>query len=102
MKRYFKFIILISLLSPSLLFADQSTRPEGLKLSNFQFGPFNRWSFSHLREVLPTVNIEHSDGQTLKLKKSKKYTENFHLDYDGQTQLIDEIAKNGLSMGSSS
>ena len=93
MKRHFKFIILIAFLSPSIIFADQSTRPEDVSLSNFQFGPFNRWSFSHLREVLPTVNIEHSDGQILKLKKSKKYTENFDLDYDGQTQFIDEIAK---------
>ena len=93
MKRHFKFIILIAFLSPSIIFADQSTRPEDVSLSNFQFGPFNRWSFSHLREVLPTVNIEHSDGQILKLKKSKKYTENFDLDYYGQTQFIDEIAK---------
>ena len=91
MKRHFKYIILIVFLSPSFVFADQSTRPEDVSLSNFQFGPFNRWSFSHLREVLPTVNIEHRDGQILKLKKSKKYTENFILDYDGQTQFIDKI-----------
>ncbi len=93
MRRYFKYIILIALLSPSIVFADQSARPKDVNLSNFQFGPFNRWSFSHLREVLPTVNIEHSVEQTLKLKKSKKYTENFDLDYDGQIQFIDEIAK---------
>ena len=93
MRRYFKYIILIALLSASIVFADQSVRPKDVNLSNFQFGPFNRWSFSHLREVLPTVNIEHSVEQTLKLKKSKKYTENFDLDYDGQTQFIDEIAK---------
>jgi len=93
MRRYFKYIILITLLSPYLVFADQSTRPKDVNLSNFQFGPFNRWSFSHLREVLPTVNIEHSVEQTLKLKKTKKYTENFDLDYDGQTQSINEIAE---------
>ena len=93
MRRYFKYIILIALLSASIVFADQSVRPKDVNLSNFQFGPFNRWSFSHLREVLPTVNIEHSVEQTLKLKKSKKYTENFDLDYDGQTQFIDKIAK---------
>ena len=85
MRRYFKYIILIALLSPSIVFADQSARPKDVNLSNFQFGPINRWSFSHLREVLPTVNIEHSDGNSLKLKKNKKYTENFNLDYDAQT-----------------
>jgi CubicO group peptidase (beta-lactamase class C family) len=94
MRRYFKYIILIALLSPSIVFPDQSARPKDVNLSNFQFGPFNRWSFSHLREVLPTVNIEHGDEKTLKLKKSKKYTENFDLDYDGQTQSINEIAEN--------
>ena len=66
MRRYFKYIILIALLSPSIVFADQSARPKDVNLSNFQFGPFNRWSFSHLREVLPTVNIERSVEQTLK------------------------------------
>ena len=37
----------------------QGGRPESLTLSNFQFGPQNRWSFSHPDEVLPTSSIEH-------------------------------------------
>lgn len=79
-------------LFPTSTYPDQISRPKDLNLSNFQFGPSNRWSFSHLREVLPTVNIEHSEEHALKLKKNKKYNENFDLDYDGQTQSINDIA----------
>jgi len=35
--------------------AEQSGRPDDLKIANFQFGPHNRWAFSHVREVIPTV-----------------------------------------------
>ncbi len=60
-----KTVILLGLLSGVLCSAackaEQSARPDNLTLSNFQFGPENRWAFSHLREVLPTGNIEH-DG----------------------------------------
>ena len=92
-KTYMILINLILMMFMSNGFSNENIRPNNLTLSNFQFGPINRWSFSHLREVLPTVNIEHSYGQTLKLKKSKNYTNNFSLNYDGQIQSIDEIVK---------
>jgi hypothetical protein len=53
--------------------AEQGGRPDYVTLSNFQFGPVNRWSFSHLREVLPTVNIEHDSERVLALEQSDSF-----------------------------
>lgn len=77
----------------SVCLAEQGGRPENLTLSNFQFGPENRWSFSHIREVLPTVNIEHDGNRVLALQKSSKYVTDFSAHFKGQDRAIDEIAK---------
>ena len=72
----------------------ESNRPDNLSLSNFQFGPVNRWSFSHIREVLPTVNIEHDSESIFKLQRSKAFIKNFSIYHEDRLQEIDEIAKN--------
>jgi len=92
-KTYAVLIYLILMLFMSNGFSNENNRPNNLTLSNFQFGPINRWSFSHIREVIPTVNIERSQDRVLNLKKSQNYTDNFSLNYDGQTQSINEIVK---------
>ncbi len=92
-KTYVILINLIFMMFMSKSFSNENIRPNNLTLSNFQFGPINRWSFSHIREVIPTVNIEHSHDMVLNLKKSRNYTDNFSLNYDGQIQSIDEIVK---------
>ncbi|MBO6504706.1 MAG: serine hydrolase [Kordiimonadaceae bacterium] len=35
----------------------QDNRPEGVTGATWQFGPLNRWAYTHLREVLPTKDI---------------------------------------------
>ena len=92
-KTYAILITLILMMFMSNGFSNENNRPNNLTLSNFQFGPINRWSFSHIREVIPTVNIERSQDRVLNLKKSQNYTHNFSLNYDGQTQSINEIVK---------
>ena len=92
-KTYAILINLILMMFVSNGFSNENNRPNNLTLSNFQFGPINRWSFSHIREVIPTVNIERSQDRVLNLKKSQNYTDNFSLNYDGKTQSINEIVK---------
>ena len=88
-----KLSVIIGFLVASIVCAENN-RPYDLSLSNFQFGPVNRWSFSHIREVLPTVNIEHNNEGVSKLLKSKAYIKNFSIDHEDRLQEIDEIAKN--------
>lgn len=88
-----KLSLIIGLIMVSIVNAE-SNRPDNLSLSNFQFGPVNRWSFSHIREVLPTVNIEHDSESVFKLQASKALIRNFSIYHEDRLQEIDEIAKN--------
>ncbi|MDN5858001.1 MAG: beta-lactamase family protein [Pseudonocardia sp.] len=36
-------------------------------LANWQLPPFNRWAFSHLREIVPTQRISHGTGDSMAL-----------------------------------
>jgi len=91
-----KVVVTLTLLAGGLLqhasLAEQSGRPQDLTLAEFQFGPFNRWTFSHMREVLPTVNIPRDSERMLPLRKSKQYVADFAVDFQGRRQGIDEIA----------
>lgn len=93
----YKIAILLGLISgifsSSTCLAQQGGRPADLTLAGFQFGLQNRWSFSHIREVLPTVNIEHDGNRVLVLERSSKYVGDFSLRFDGREQSIDEIAQ---------
>ena len=73
--------------------AQSNARPDTLTLSNFQFGPENRWAFSHLREVLPTVNIEHNSNQVLVLERNRNSVDDFSINFEGREQSIDEIVQ---------
>lgn len=35
----------------------QDGRPEGVTGATWQFGPLNRWAYTHIREILPTKDI---------------------------------------------
>ena len=72
--------------------AEQSGRPENLTLEAFQFGPVNRWTFSHMREVLPTVNIPRDPNRILPLRNSDDLVSDFSIAFQGRDQSIDEIA----------
>ena len=74
--------------------AEQSRKPKSLTLENFQFGPQNRWAFSHLREVLPTANIQRDPQRMLALKRSESIVYDFNIDFQGRSQGIDEVARN--------
>jgi CubicO group peptidase (beta-lactamase class C family) len=73
--------------------AAQSGRPDGVTLENFQFGPHNRWAFSHIREVIPTTNIPHDNERVLTLERHDQATDNRVIEWQGRSQSLDEIAE---------
>lgn len=38
-------------------------------LGNWQYGPYNRWAFQHVRELIPTVVVARGDGAVAPLPK---------------------------------
>lgn len=85
-------IIVLTLIAAKVAYADYSGRPDGLTLENFQVGPHNRWAFSHIREVIPTVNIPHDDQHVLPLTRSAAAVDDFSLTFQGKTQSFDALA----------
>lgn len=50
--------------------AQDLERPADISLETLQFGPHNRWAFSHLREMITTVNISKDKDFTRPLAGS--------------------------------
>ena len=86
-------VCLVAFVTIGATHAEQSGRPDELRLSNFQFGPHNRWAFSHIREFMPTVNIPHSHGSVLELKERQSAKNNFSLNFQGKEQDLLEIVQ---------
>jgi len=93
MVRYLKALgLAMGLLFGASVSAEQSGRPDDLRIADFQFGPNSRWAFSHVREVLPTVNIAHDRHRILELERSQHASDDFALEFQGKNQRLDEIA----------
>ena len=91
-------LLTIWLLGQSIAVAEKSRRPDNLTLASFQFGPLNRWAFSHMREVIPTVNIPRDPTRFLVLENSSDLVTDFALKFQGHEQSIDHIAEQQSSM----
>ncbi|MDH4071930.1 MAG: beta-lactamase family protein [Gammaproteobacteria bacterium] len=85
--------LLTGVLLHTACLAEQSGRPADLTLAGFQFGPDNRWTFSHMREVLPTVNIERDAARMLVLARSDNAVSDFSVIFQDREQTIDKIAE---------
>ncbi len=72
--------------------AQDLERPTDISLETLQFGPHNRWAFSHLREMITTVNIPHDKGFTRPLAGSAVKPQDVMIDWKGsQTRLTDVL-----------
>ncbi len=80
------------LLMAGAVHAQQDGRPPGLNLANFQYAPYNRWGFSHVREVIPTANIAHDNQRVLALDTSPGAGQDVSFLYRGKQQQLDAIA----------
>ena len=85
-------ILITGVIGPSISSAEESDRPTNLTLESFQFGPVNRWTFSHMREIIPTVNIPRDTNRFLVLNNSDDLVADFSVEFQGRKQSIDEIA----------
>lgn len=72
--------------------AQDLERPADISLETLQFGPHNRWAFSHLREMITTVNISKDKDFTRPLAGSAVKPEDVVINWQGsQTDLTDVL-----------
>jgi CubicO group peptidase (beta-lactamase class C family) len=73
--------------------AQDLERPADISLETLQFGPHNRWAFSHLREMITTVNISKDKDFTRSLPSSAVEPQDVIINWKGsQTNLTDVLA----------
>lgn len=72
--------------------ADQ--RPEGLDGATWQFGPLNRWAYTHIREILPTKNIANNPDSIRPLPGIQSAKSDLLITIDGREILLSEAMKN--------
>jgi 6-aminohexanoate-oligomer exohydrolase len=51
-------LFLVTTFAPA--FASDDNRPAGVAGDTWQFGPLNRWTYTHIREILPTKDIPNA------------------------------------------
>lgn len=52
--------VLIGMLFNGAAVATDDSRPPGVAGDTWQFGPLNRWAYTHIREILPTKDIPNA------------------------------------------
>ena len=60
-------------------------RPPGLDGANWQFGPLNRWAYTHLREVLPTKAIPRDSQRLEPIPGLDAVADRIELELGGET-----------------
>ena len=65
-------------------------RPAGVTGETWQFGPLNRWAYSHLREVLPTRDIPNDYRTVRPLPGVDAAASNLDLIIDGESERLSE------------
>ncbi|GAB5412626.1 MAG: serine hydrolase [Congregibacter sp.] len=70
-------------------------RPVGLTGENWQFGPLNRWAYTHLREVLPTKDIPNDYAAVISLPRLNTARRDLRLSVSGEdTTLAEAMERN--------
>lgn len=71
--------------------ADQ--RPPGLTGETWQFGPLNRWAYTHIREILPTKEIPNDIDRVIPIPGIEKAASDLRIRIDGDYLQLSEAMK---------
>jgi hypothetical protein len=71
--------------------ADQ--RPPGLSGENWQFGPLNRWAYTHIREILPTKVIPNDSMAVRPLPGIDKADDDVSIVLDGKPTRLSAVMR---------
>jgi CubicO group peptidase (beta-lactamase class C family) len=71
--------------------ADQ--RPPGLTGETWQFGPLNRWAYTHIREILPTKEIPNDIDRVIPIPGIEQAASDLSIRIDGDSLQLSEAMK---------
>ena len=71
--------------------ADQ--RPEGVTGATWQFGPLNRWAYTHMNEVLPSKHIRSNPAAINPLEGRDSAVDDIGLSVDGEETTLADLVE---------
>ena len=89
------FIVFASILLSVNIDASEvsDNRPPGVTGETWQFGPLNRWAYTHIREILPTKNIANNPSFIQPIPGIEEAKKDLQINFDGQSVLLSELMK---------
>ena len=66
-------VVLLAILGGINASAVTDSRPGGITGATWQYGPLNRWAYTHIREILPTKNIANDNNLVHTKNKNNIY-----------------------------
>lgn len=83
-----RFVITFVLVFAGINPISADPRPEGVTGETWQFGPLNRWAYTHLREILPTRDIPNDYRMVRPLPGIEVAADNLDLVIGGEHQSL--------------
>jgi hypothetical protein len=69
------------------------SRPPGINGETWQFGPHNRWAYTHIREILPTKDILNDSSFVQPIPGLKDAKKDLSIKFSGQTTRLSAVMR---------
>ena len=86
-------ILLLTILGSINASTVDDNRPDGITGETWQFGPLNRWAYTHIREILPTKNIANDSNFVQPIVGLNTAKDNLSINLDGKTVKLSDVMK---------
>lgn len=73
--------------------AAEDSRPDGVAGDTWQFGPLNRWTYTHIREILPTKDIPNEHRAVRPIAGLGHIEDDLTISLGGKSMLLSEVMK---------
>jgi len=87
-------ILLLTILGSINASTVDDNRPDGITGETWQFGPLNRWAYTHIREILPTKNIANDSNFVQPIVGLNTAKDNLSINLDGKIVQLSDAIKN--------
>ena len=86
-------ILLLAIFCDNNALAVNDSRPHGITGETWQFGPLNRWAYTHIREILPTKNIANDSNLVQPIVGLNAAKDNLSINLDGKIVQLSDVMK---------
>ena len=86
-------VVLLAIFGGINASAVTDSRPDGITGETWQFGPLNRWAYTHIREILPTKNISNDNNLVQPIPGLRDAKDDLSINLSGKTIQLSDAMK---------